>query len=215
MVLLLHLISEWLLFFIWTLQQTKSLLKHLPLTPGMLFSVCFASNGSHALTPMCPHFSSLPGSVRPQDSLAAPTSSSGTAAERANMSFLWRLCVSGQLVYSHHSSTAELPCMERHLHSSYPRRSFLAELRWSSPIWTENKPTTTHQTHSVINSLWCSFHTVEVLCVCDIQPCYSSQSLSLTLPVTMLTCHRWVHASFLVVGSNDATQIIMWQLSII
>lgn len=46
-------------------------------------------------------FSSLAGSARPQDSLAAPTSSSRIAAEWA--SFLWRICVSGQLVHSHNS----------------------------------------------------------------------------------------------------------------
>ena len=141
--------------------------------------------------------SSLAGSARPQDSLASPTSSSRVEAER--VSFLWRLCVSGQLVYSHHS--VELCCMERGRPSSYPRGSSLADLHWQISVWrvTPKPASVWTQKHRgpvglllvFRGRLWCCFHPVKVVRgVWDIQPCFSSRSSSSTLPATMSTCHR-------------------------
>lgn len=87
------------------------------------------------------------------------------------MSFLWRLCVSGQLVYSHHS-TVELPCMERRRASSYPGGSSLVDIHWQpsgglSPktwtcLWTQKHIGPVQLETVFRRKLWCCFHPVSV-----------------------------------------------------
>lgn len=119
-------------------------------------TVCFVSNGSPSPTNahICSFFCLCSsGLVRPQDSLAVPTSSSRVVVEWVNCEFpVTPLCLWSISILTS-TATVELSCTERVRSSSYPGgRATLVHLKSHSKTWI-CVDTKTHQTCATIHKL--------------------------------------------------------------